>query len=261
MSVKLLVIDPQNDFCKSDGALYVPGSEKDCSRLASFIKNNKEVIDSIHITLDSHPNFHIAHPMFWVNKKGENPPPYTMITYQSFSERKWMPADHALWQKTEDYILELETKGHYSLIVWPSHCLTATSGFCVYDDVMKAARDWELSKSGRNISFIIKTSNPFTEHYSAVQAEVPDKDDITTRTNFTFIDGLKSAEMIYIAGEALSHCVSNTIRDLVAYIPADRMTLITDCTSCVSGYENTRTLLISEFSTQGMKTAESTLRL
>ncbi len=62
----LLIIDPQNDFCSPEGALFVPGAVEDCERLVSFIGREKSSIDSIHVTLDSHPNYHIAHPIFWV---------------------------------------------------------------------------------------------------------------------------------------------------------------------------------------------------
>lgn len=258
MSTKLLIIDPQNDFCLPSASLYVPGAEQDAKRIAAFISKHSAEIDSIHITLDSHPNFHIAHPIFWVNKEGKNPPPYTVINYETFAAGIWMPVLGELKQRTEEYIMELETKGHYNLIIWPPHCLTASPGACVVDAIAHAAANWELEEPGRIVSYVTKTSNPFTEHYSAVQAEVPDKNDPTTRTNFEFIDSLKDADTIYICGEALSHCLSNTVRDLIAYIPPEKITILTDCTSDVEGYEKMGEDILKDFKLQGIKTAIST---
>lgn len=261
MSVTLVIIDPQVDFCDKNGTLYVPGSEDDCSRLAEWIIKNKHSIDKIHITMDAHPAFHIAHPVFWVDKNGNNPEPYTVITYQSLIEGTWAPAVPELKQRTEDYLLELETKGHYNLIIWPPHCLTATHGCSVVPIIMNAVRQWELAKIGRNVTFVQKTSNPFTEHYSAVQAEVPDKTDPTTRVNFNFIDSLKDVDEIYVAGEAFSHCVSNTLRDLIAYIPSDRITILSDCTSNVQGFDQIGDAMLKEFGRQGMKISKSTTNI
>lgn len=261
MNTQLVIIDPQNDFCKKDGTLYVPGAEDDCGRLATFIERNKTAIDAMHITLDSHPLFHIAHPSFWVDANGNAPEPYTVITASAFAEGTWKPAKDELYRQTEEYLWELEARGHYNLIIWPPHCLTATKGFCVVDSVIEAARVWESAGAGRNVNFVVKTSNPFTEHYSAVQAEVPDKNDPSTRTNFAFIDALKKADKIIIAGEALSHCVANTIRDLIAYIPANRMMLLRDCTSSVGGFENVGSAALDEFVAKGLTTVDSSFCL
>ncbi|MCR4713282.1 MAG: isochorismatase family protein [Treponemataceae bacterium] len=258
MSYSLLIIDPQNDFCSPDGTLYVPGAEDDCSHLASFIDVNSEKIETIHITLDCHPNYHIAHPYFWVdNSTGKNPVPFTIITYKDFLEKKFSPVDTSLRRQVENYLLSLENRGKYNLTVWPPHCLTATWGFCVEDNILNAVHKWELKHVGKNIDFIKKAANPLTEHYSAIQAEVPDPSDPSTRTNFVLIDKLKEADKIIVAGEALSHCVANTLRDLTVYIPAYKITVLVDCTSCVSGFEDEGKHFMEEFQSKGMQFEKS----
>lgn len=53
---KLLIIDPQNDFCDVPGAaLPVPGATADLLRLANFIPRIEHILDSITITFDTHP--------------------------------------------------------------------------------------------------------------------------------------------------------------------------------------------------------------
>ncbi len=46
----LLIIDAQYDFCHPNGALYVPGAEKDMKKLNGFIGNNSQFIDHICVT-------------------------------------------------------------------------------------------------------------------------------------------------------------------------------------------------------------------
>jgi len=257
MSNALLIIDPQNDFSDPKGTLYVPGAKEDCGRIADFINKNASKINAIHITLDSHPTYHIAHPHFWVDENGNQPAPYTIITHQDFVKGLYRPSDSSLEKKAEEYILALENRGRYNLCIWPPHCLTATWGYCVEDQVWEAAHKWEIANKGTNIEYVKKALNPFTEHYSAIQAEVPDSNDPSTRTNFTFIDKLKEFEHIIIVGEALSHCVANTVRDLSVYIPPYRMIILTDCASNVAGFEQLGKDFINEYRAKGVQFVDS----
>lgn len=58
--------------------------------------------------------------------------------------------------------------------------------------------------------------------------------------NQSLINVLKHADKVVICGEALSHCVNYTVRDLVDAWPAERiqdLVLLTDCASSVPGFE------------------------
>lgn len=252
MKYSLLIIDPQNDFTSPEGTLFVPGADEDCRRLGKFITDNIQKIDNIHITLDSHPVHHIAHPCFWKDAAGNSPAPYTIITYQDLYTGKYSVSEPSLKTAAEEYLLALENRGRYNLTIWPFHCLTATWGFCVEDNVWKAVHEWELYADRNEVDFVKKASNPMTEHYSAIQAEVPDPSDPDTRTNFNLIDKLKQADQIIVAGEALSHCLANTIKDLVVYIPAYKITILTDCTSSVTGFEEEGQRFMAEMRNKGM---------
>lgn len=253
----LLLIDPQNDFCSHEGTLFIPGAPQDCANTAAFIRRNASKIDSIHITLDSHPCYHIAHPLFWKDKDGDTPAPFTEITYESYAAGNFRPVREADEQRIETYLQELEARGRYNLTLWPLHCLTGSSGAAVETAVWQAAHEWELSRPCANIDYVTKASNPYTEHYSALQAEVPDPEDTSTLTNFTLINKLKKADRIVIAGEALSHCVANTVRDLAAYIPPSSFVLLSDCTTSVAGFEKAGERFISQMSERGMQCIES----
>jgi nicotinamidase-related amidase len=87
---------------------------------------------------------------------------------------------------------------------------------------------------------LIKGSNPWTEHYSAIEAEVPDRFDSGTLRNDGFISRLAASDRVYITGEAGSHCVKATTEHLVANWAPERigeLALVTDCMSPVSGFE------------------------
>lgn len=257
MGFELLLIDMQNDFCAPNGTMYIRGAEEDCSRVANFINTNRDNIDMIHMTQDMHPFYHIAHPIFWKTKSGDHPAEYTLITHADFSSGIYKPVNPELEKRVEDYLLNLEARGRYVLTIWPPHCLVATEGACICKEVWEAAHAWEKDKPGRIVDYIAKASNPMTEHYSAIQAEVPDPADPSTRINFTLIDKLKGKDIV-IAGEALSHCVSNTIRDLCVYIPASRITLLLNCTRNVEGFDEIGTTFLEEYKNKGLHIVNST---
>lgn len=258
MSVSLLVIDPQNDFCSPDGALYVPGAEEDCARLSSFVEKNISKIDSVFVTLDCHPYFHIAHPNFWVNQEGKEPAPFTVITHKDFENGVYNPAVLGLRPMVDSYLMSLESQGRYELTIWPPHCIQGTNGICVYPELWKSLNNWEKARHGNSMSYVVKSSSPLTEHYSAIRAEVQDDSDVTTKTNYSLIEKLKRSDMIFVAGEALSHCVANTLRDLCIYIQPKKISLIQDCTSSVKLYERIGEEFLEEYKSKGMNIVKST---
>ncbi|WP_191015292.1 isochorismatase family protein [Treponema zioleckii] len=261
MSVSLLLIDPQNDFCSPGGALYIKDADKDLDRLSNFVKNNISKIDDVHVTLDCHPFFHIAHPCFWKDANGNDVPLYTTISYADFAEGKYTPSVLALRPRVEEYLIALENQGKYQLRIWPPHCILGTSGFSVYDALWQSLNDWERFRPGNMVDYVVKSKNPLTEHYSAIRAEVPDPSDVSTRTNFTLIDKLKQADTIYVAGEALSHCVANTLRDLFIYISPRKITLLRDCTSTLKPFEQQAEDFIQEFTAKGMNVIDSNSKI
>lgn len=259
------MIDPQNDFCIANGpggekgALVVAGADKDMERLAAFITKNKKRIDEIHTTLDSHQSVHIAHPIMWRNSKGEHPAPFTAITSKDVRTGVWA-ASYAPFQKRQQaYVDALEANGRYALVIWPPLCLIGSWGAAVVPAVHAALMDWETSQFNR-VNFVAKGSNFFTEHYSGVQADVPDANDVSTKLNVNLIDALSQANEIVITGEALSHCVANTVRDVAAQFGVDQIkkfTLLKDTSSNVTGFEKTGRDFVLEMTGKGMKVTDT----
>lgn len=266
-NVHLVLIDPQNDFTKEKGpngergALVVPGGDGDMCRLGKFIKKNKRRIKKCSVTLDSHQKVHIAHPIAWKDKNGNRPDPFTVITSDDVRSGKWMPFNPSLQNRFQNYVDCLKSNGRYELRIWNPHCLIATWGAAVADEVISALYEWE--EDYNRVSFIPKGNNPWTEHYSAITADVPDVTDDTTKLNVAFIDTLKDADEIVFAAEALTHCVKYTMQDIADYFGPEyikKFTLLIDATSPVPvpGYERIVRDFLDKMTKLGMKVCKTT---
>jgi nicotinamidase-related amidase len=258
--IHLLLIDPQRDFCDPTGSLYVGGADEDMKRLSEMIKRMGKDLSDISVTLDQHHKMDISHPIWWKNSEGKNPDPSTIITSSNIEEGIWTPTISSLRSIMLQYAKELERKGRYPLCIWPEHCLHGTSGATITDCINESLNEWIL-KTKNNINFINKGLNPFVEHYSAIKAEVEDLSDPTTQLNTRLIRALKEADLILLAGEALSHCLANTVRDLSNEFTKDhikKIVLLTDASSSVAGYESLGEDFIEELTAKGMQLAKTT---
>ena len=257
--VDLLLIDPQNDFADPRGSLFVPGADEDSKRLATMIERLKDKLYNIHITLDTHHFLDIAHPMFWVDSEGNNPAPFTLIGKQDLDDGTWRTTNPAEQDGARQYVETLEANARYLLCIWPPHCLIGSWGHNVVDPVAKAVMQWE--KRYRFVDYVTKGSNYRTEHYSAVQAEVPDPNDPSTHINTPFIQTLEEADIVVISGQALSHCVANTVRDIADQFGDEnikKLVLLDDTSSNVPGFEQLGEDFVRDLTARGMQTAKST---
>ncbi len=236
MNTHLMIIDPQNDFCDIDGAaLPVPGANEDMKRLASFVDRLSADIDEIHVTLDSHRPVDIAHPIWWVDSAGQSPSPYTTISADDIKNGVWSTRIPDFQKRSLAYAEQLEGNGNYQICIWPPHCLIGTWGHNVHADLNRSLQSWSENVFA-TVNYITKGTNPWTEHYGGLQAEVPDPSDPETALNKAFIATLSRADRIIIAGEASSHCVKETVTQIVENISKDQIAklhILIDCCSPV----------------------------
>lgn len=274
-NIHLLVIDPQNDFCDLpqaympanpvDGSNYVPalpvaGAHADMLRVAELINRGAAGLSGISVTLDSHHRLDIAHPTFWKHADGSAVAPFTQIAAAEVREGKYLPRNPAALPRVLAYLDTLEAAGRYRLMVWPVHCEIGSWGHAVHADVHAAYNRWEDGQLGI-VNKVSKGSNPWTEHYSAVMAEVPDDDDSATQLNQGFIDLLKTADQIYITGEAGSHCVRATtehIADNFSQADLRKLVLLIDCMSPVTGFQLQYEEFVTAMRARGLQIATST---
>lgn len=271
--IDLLVIDPQVDFCRpgqdakdpARGALYVDNAENDMKNVALLVERYGTKIKRIHVTLDCHHLIDIAHPQMWRNSNGERPGVFTIFGSKEIRDGVWKPIFPSLTKRFIEYCTSLETTGRYPLCIWPPHCLIGSEGNNVFPILFNELKKWEEDHHD-NIDYVSKGSNPFTEHYSAVKAEVPDPDDATTQLNTRFIKTLMEADEILIAGEAGSHCVKNTVEDIADGFGDDtyikKMILLEDGVSPVQSpfvdFPAIQMKFIKDMKDRGMKTAATT---
>jgi nicotinamidase/pyrazinamidase len=272
--IQLLVIDPQNDFCdlpeayrpndpvtgqRVAPALPVAGAHADMLRVAELIRAGSSGLTDIAITLDSHHRFDIAHPTFWQTGAGADVAPFTPITARQVRNGDFKPRDPSALPRTLAYLDALEARGRYTLMVWPVHCEIGSWGHNVHADVRAAYNAWEERQLGI-VQKVNKGANPWTEHYSAVLAEVPDAEDPDTQLNQSLIDQLDRADTILVAGEASSHCVKATTEHIVQNLPGQRpqrVVLLTDCTSPVGGFEAQHQSFLADMQAKGVQLATS----
>lgn len=236
LKVHLVIIDPQNDFCDLPGAtLPVTGACGDMKRLSALINRIGHKLEDIHVTMDSHRLIDVAHPAFWMDQHGKQPGPFTFISDTDIESGIWTPRNPAFRARGLAYTRALKATGKYTLCIWPPHCLIGTWGHNIHSDVNTALQAWS-EKEFAMVDYVTKGSNPWTEHYGALQAEVPDPSDPGTALNTSFLTMLADADIVAVGGEASSHCVKNTVVQIAENIGEQHLTkfhLLADCMSPV----------------------------
>jgi len=255
--VHLLLIDVQKDFCFPEGTLYVAGRSgtgaiDDSRRIAEFIYGNLGAITDITTTLDTHLAYQIFFPSFWIDPAGAPLQPFRTITAEQIAAgevrpnpamAKWLCNGNYTWlcKQVLFYCQELERAGKYQLYLWPAHCLLGSDGHALAG-ILHEARLFHAFTRTSQSHVEVKGGNPLTENYSVLRPEVLSRFDgnALAQRNTQFLHTLLSADAVYIAGQAASHCVKSTIDDLLGEIAAQdpalakKVYLLTDCMSAVT---------------------------
>jgi nicotinamidase-related amidase len=286
----LLLIDVQKDF-HPGGSLAIASAGDDADRIAQFIETHAERLDRIVCTLDSHLKLHLAHPGFWYDQNYQNhPSPFTIISADDIRKGVWKPRkdlripvgsiDPAIFPATTaieyddihqtldltkyciEYAERLESAGRFQICIWPEHCLMGSPGHGFVDRVRIALDHWSET-TGRSVEIIHKGQNILTEMYSALAADVP----LTRETamNTELRTSLLSSGTLLVCGQALSHCVNYTVRDIVdGAVGSDRTTtnnniiVLTDCSSPVPGFEKAAECFCDDMKKAGVRFQKST---
>ena len=251
----LMLIDVQNTFCIPEFELYVGGRSgrgavEDNTRLSQFIYHNLGSITHITATMDTHKTMQVFHAIFFVDKDGNHPAPYTDIHLSELRDGKWMfnPALASEFdiapeygqQMMLHYAEELEKKGKYALTVWPYHAMLGGIGHALVSSIEETLFFHSIARNTQ-YEIEIKGDRPFTENYSVIGPEVltgPMGETLGAH-NTKFIEQLQRFDKLIIAGQAKSHCVAWTVQDLLNDINATdpelakKIYLLEDCSSPV----------------------------
>lgn len=232
----LVLVDYQHDFTDPTGTLSVPGAQEDVARLLRWFYTSAQKITTIYASLDTHLPFQIFFSAWWRDPRtGEPPAPFTPITVADIESGRWQPAREATW--TSHYVHMLARQARKDLMIWPHHTMQGTQGQMLVAPISEAIA-WHSAARDTQPVYITKGLTPRTEFYGIFGAEVIDPGDSSSNLNVPLLNEVTQHDRVYIAGEAKSHCVLETIRQLTAHLKGQpellkRLHVLTDCTSSV----------------------------
>ena len=234
----LLAIDCQVDFCcpRPTGQLYVDNAEMDMFNIIDFILEHMDRITTIYPTLDTHLVFQIFYGNWWLDEKGQHPAPFTFITAADVEKGKFKPVIDPVWSL--DYIKTLEAQTKQPLIIWPEHTMLGTPGHALVPALYEILYYHALIRRSQ-ISFQIKGDVPETEMYGIFRPEVlVPKNPRASGINTGFCNVLGKYDKIIVVGEAKSHCVFESLRQLIAFFKGqtailEKIWILRNCMSSV----------------------------
>jgi len=215
-----------------NATLPVTGAGKDMERVDELIKKINP--DTVFASQDSHYTLDIAHSSWWNDAKGNPVTPFTMIFADDIKNGKYLPRVDP--KRSLLYVESLEANGEFNHFIWPDHCIMGTAGHCFHPTIFKAFQDW-MKKRKQWVQFIVKGVNPFTEHFGIFRANVVIPEDANTQADLGIFEVLNNHDTVYLVGEARSHCVANSLKQLLEIGPqlSKKLVVIEDCMSDVPG--------------------------
>ena len=240
-------IDVQQDFM-DNGALGVPGAHGDVERMTRFIYNNMDKISNIAVSIDTHTPHQIFHPCWWIDENGNNTAPYTPITLSDLDSGKWRAVINPM--ASRDYVEHLEKDGKKTLCVWSYHCIQGTIG-CALENQFSNMIYFHSVAKRYAFQPIVKGQDPLSEMYGIIKPEYDTKGYI----NIKFLNKIEQYDKIVIAGEAKSHCVMESIKQILEHYETrpevtKKIYILDDCMSIIPGFEDATAQAFDEFKTK-----------
>ena len=211
-----------------NGELFVPGSPQDAENCARLIREGKP--EGIVLTFDSHDSVHCSFPTYY-----DSPPPFfcfirvnpdaTAPDNKKF--QGYYPTDDGsepkvVWEGGTanpkwtaghvQYLNDLAADARFPHCIWPPHCRVGSDSWSLVDPVLRAATDWEVNTL-RKFKKVTKGNNRERDHFSAARAQIVHPKDPSTDVNSDFIATLMTGDEIWLTGQALFHCMYNTVWD------------------------------------------------
>lgn len=206
-------IDCQVSFCHPGGSLFVPGAVEDSRRAVEWIYHHAAKITTVVFSLDTHRLHQVFHAASWKGLDGRPPAPFTVIDARNVKEGRWIPL-YAPAAAAIEYCERLEAGGRYVLTIWPYHVLQGGIGNALLPSIHEAAL-WHGFARGTDPLFEVKGLHPMTENFSVLSPEVRElQGRALGEFNTRLFDLLMGHDRVYVFGQAKSHCVLSTLRDL-----------------------------------------------
>lgn len=236
----LIIVDPQNSFCDPTQPMYVPGAEKDCEVIASMLHH---YWDEVIVSMDMHSMHSMYHDIFWSKDKDHS------VQFEGFGRVTKDNFMVEFFPDNNDYVNKiskiLERSGYID--IWPVHCVTGTYSASIENRIAEQLGFWSV-RASKPIHYMFKGTNPFKENYSMFTNKRQIKK-INYIFNSTCTHLLDDTLTIYVCGEAASHCVKETVKDIInkycnlpdCYFNTNvTIKLVTNATSFIHGYKHVK---------------------
>jgi len=168
---------------------------------------------------------------------------------------KWIPR----FFPTEaiHYLESLEKQGEFGHFIWPYHCLIGSRGAAIDHQIMEALIDW--TRDGKYYNVLTKGTNPLTEHFGIFRANIPIPECPETQLNLSFIQTFEKYQNVFLAGEAKSHCIANSLKQAMEEAPllARKVIVLEDCMSDVAGLGHLGTPIFEKARIMGIRFGNS----
>lgn len=242
VKTSVLIVDPQKDFAQRGGALYVEGAQEDMERALKLLCSIVGTVSKLYISADKHHDGAIFFPERHLMPDGNHPKVFSAVSADDYLYNHWHSNPKFGNQAERDkriihYCREAAKEG-VSLTIWPHHCMHNSDGEKFVDQISIFRKIFnEYRKSTAQI--ISKGADFDTEYYSAFGPVVKTGYDGQPLSSMPAVSpsSFSNDDIIIVMGEALSHCVGETLSDLIDAGLGDRIYLVRDCTSSVTGFE------------------------
>jgi len=235
----------------------------DTRRTIEWLLRHAGEVTDVAASLDSHIPLQIFYSTWWRNADGRPPAPYTPITAQQVEDGTWRPLYEPGWSK--GYAHRLEAQFKKQLMIWPFHTMLGTPGHALDPSLAQAIAFHSAGRQSQP-TYIIKGLIAKTEYYSLLEPEVKVPEDPRGNLNQAFLDGLLAYDRVYVAGQAKSHCVLETLASIVRHVGDSpeilgKLRLLEDCTSSVAhpeiDFEAMALEALGEFEARGLRRVSS----
>jgi nicotinamidase-related amidase len=136
-----------------------------------------------------------------------------------------------------EYVENIEKLGRKQLVIWPYHCIKGTSGNNLETTFSNLVYFFAVAKRSRT-NVIVKGTDPASEMYGILKPEYSP----TKYINIDFLDKIAKYQKIFIAGQAKSHCVYESVLQILEHYSnnldvTERIYILEDCMSSIGGFE------------------------
>ena len=201
----LLIIDPNNDFADSRGALYVPNAEKGVAAIAQYIADNDP--EAIVVSQDTHRRYHVGHCAYW---QGKGVKPFANVRSEDVESGRIAPT-FAPKEQALHYLKGMESLGRTHTL-WPEHCLIGSWGWAFPDLLVQAINAWDdIHHAQRPLHVYQKGEFADAEMFSIfsyVNESAPNC------RGKQILDQMATYEEVVVCGFAKDYCVAESVKDM-----------------------------------------------